>query len=116
LGFLKRICNDHIIQHPILIVLTNKTTTTLTFLTNIFQLVDCKFNFFNVSDSQIDTYKLQRISPKGLFTNILHVHFLYKNALQSFSHFGFVIFWRKNIRAKGACKMLMKLTPWMPVA
>jgi len=25
--------------------------------------------------------------------------------------FGFEIFWRKNIGAKGACKMLMKLTP-----
>jgi len=26
-------------------------------------------------------------------------------------HFGFVFFWRKNIGAKGARKMLMKLTP-----
>jgi len=26
-------------------------------------------------------------------------------------HFGFVIFWRKNIGAKGRHKMFMKLTP-----
>jgi len=37
------------------------------------------------------------------FTNILQAAFIY-------SQFGFVIFWWKNIGAKAACKMLVKLT------
>jgi len=46
------------------------------------------------------------------FINILCVSFLYKSLLWSFSPvtFGFVIFWRQNIAAKVAHKMLMKLT------
>jgi len=38
---------------------------------------------------------------------------LHESLLRSFSllHFGFVVFWRKNIGAKAALKMLMKLTP-----
>ncbi len=40
--------------------------------------------------------------------------FLYESALRSFSllHFGFVIFWQKDIGEKSSSKMLMKLTPW----
>jgi len=44
------------------------------------------------------------------FINILHETFLYKSALCSFSLIGLVIFWQKIIGAKGARKMLMKLT------
>ena len=46
------------------------------------------------------------------FTNILQAAFLYKSVLSSFSvlTFRFVIFWRKEIGAKAACKLLVKLT------
>ncbi len=42
-----------------------------------------------------------------------HQHFTREFFIQKCfaQHFGFEIFWRKNIGAKGAHKMLMKLTP-----
>ncbi len=47
------------------------------------------------------------------FINILHMCFLYKNKLSSFSRvmFGSVIFWHQNIGAKCTRKMLMKFPP-----
>ncbi len=42
------------------------------------------------------------------FINILRSHFLYESA--SLDMFQLCNFWRKNISAKCACKMLMKLT------
>jgi len=50
--------------------------------------------------------------PGVNFINILHWNFLYKIVLWRFSllQFGFVVFWHKNIGAKAARKMLMKLT------
>jgi len=44
------------------------------------------------------------------FINILCSNFSYKSALNSFSLVTVWILWRKNIGAKAACKMLMKLT------
>jgi len=52
--------------------------------------------------------------PPGVnFINILRSCFLYERTLHSFSvlHFGFVIFWQKDIGEEIAHKMLMKLTP-----
>jgi hypothetical protein len=52
--------------------------------------------------------------PPGVnFTNILRVAFLYERFFQAFMslQFGFVIFWQKDFGAKGAHKMLVKLTP-----
>jgi len=50
--------------------------------------------------------------PVVNFTNILLVPFLYKRALHSFSMITVWLynFWQKNIGAKAARKMLMKLT------
>jgi hypothetical protein len=42
------------------------------------------------------------------FTNILHVKVL--RAAFLFLHLRYVVFWRKNIGAKAALKMLVKLT------
>jgi hypothetical protein len=50
-------------------------------------------------------------SPVVNLTNILLEPYLYKSVLCSFSLVSFVIFWCKNIGAKAACKMLVKLTP-----
>ncbi len=46
------------------------------------------------------------------FNNIFLARFLYKSAWRSFTlvHFGFVIFWQKDIGKKILSKMLMKLT------
>jgi len=46
------------------------------------------------------------------FTNVLHANFCIKEFQAAFfnSQFGFEIFWHKNIGAKAAHKMLMKLT------
>jgi hypothetical protein len=51
--------------------------------------------------------------PVVNFINILRAHFSYESKLSSFSivMFQFLYFWRQNISAKCACKMLMKLTP-----
>ena len=58
-----------------------------------------------------------RLHPlSGLyFTNILQAAFSYESVFAAFLYlqFGFVIFWQKNIGAKAACKMLMKLAPWV---
>jgi hypothetical protein len=56
---------------------------------------------------------LKGYTPGVNFINIFCAPSLYKSALRSFSllHFGFIIFWRKDIGKKRARKMLMKLTP-----
>jgi len=51
------------------------------------------------------------------FINILCPPFWTKVLCTAFLQlqFGFVIFWQKNIGAKAACKLLMKLTTWLPM-
>jgi len=55
---------------------------------------------------------LMKLTAGVNFINILCVCFAYKSALHSFSLLKIWLcnFWQKNIGAKGACKMLMKLT------
>jgi len=56
--------------------------------------------------------KKKKIGTGVNFINILCASFLYESASRSFSllHFGFVIFWQKDIGKKIEHKMLMKLT------
>ena len=53
------------------------------------------------------------VPPIVNFINILHANFSFKSASSGFSlvTIWIWIFWYKNIAAKGACKMLIKLTP-----
>ena len=59
-----------------------------------------------------DIYDIPLESPGVNFTNILRVAFCTKVFCTVFLllQFGFEFFWQKNIVAKDACKMLMKLT------
>jgi hypothetical protein len=55
-----------------------------------------------------------RVLPAAInFIKIIHALFWYEILAQKITKlcFGFDIFWCKNIGAKCACKMLMKLTP-----
>ncbi len=57
---------------------------------------------------------LMKLTPGVNFINILFATFSYESVLlqlfSSYRQFAFVIFWCKNIDAKAAHKMLMKLT------
>jgi hypothetical protein len=50
-------------------------------------------------------------------SNILQTAFSYQSSLHTFIclQFGFVIFWQKDFGAKGAHKMLVKLTPGVKI-
>ena len=56
---------------------------------------------------------LVKLPPGVNFTNILRAAFSYESLLSSFSvdTLRFDFFWRKEIGAKAARKMLVKLTP-----
>jgi len=66
-----------------------------------------------ISQKRNGRRKLCDVISGGNFSNILPQSFLYESKLGSFSliTFSFLSFCPKNIGAKGACKMLMTLTP-----
>jgi hypothetical protein len=65
------------------------------------------------------TFNSGGLTPQGVnFTNFLQAAFLYVLRAATYSLYGLVIFWQKNISAKAACKLLLKLTQdgaWQPV-
>ncbi len=62
--------------------------------------------------NQDDPFKMLRLAIN--FTNIIRAAFSYESFARSFFVLRFVLrfvlFWRKNIGAKAACNMLVKLT------
>ncbi len=82
------------------------------FLFLCFSLSKILTNYFGIVVKQFPAQNLSLRAGVN-FINILCVPFLYKSILHSFSLIAVwlcIFFWRKNISAKAACKMLMKLT------
>ena len=67
----------------------------------------CEYSDFYLSPNT--EYFVQVSISSTFYEQLLRQYSCTKNFLCL--QFGFVIFWRTNIGAKGACKMLMKLTP-----
>ena len=71
--------------------------------------------FINVIDVHSTVDEMMIVFPARVnFINTLREAFSYKSVLSSFSLFGFVFFWQKNIGVKAAHKILLKLTPISP--